>query len=367
MEVVAPQAIRQRKALGLLALVALASLARLAESVSIGLFLGSLIAFTLEPLYTRLRRWKVGAGPSALILSLGATLGVGATVGSLVALIVADWGGLLESARSLLAPGAPLRKLIGGIEARLAAFHLDVAGLTAKLENEMLSLGSQAAGVAAGVAGTTLRIALTLVFMTMAAYYLLRHWAELVDLAEQTLPFDRRHTRSLLDQFRKVGRQVLLGTVLTGLVQGLLASLGYWVTGVSTPAFFGAFTAVASLVPVVGAAVGWVGVGLGLIVLGHVGAGIAELIYGALVVGILTDYVIRPRLVGRDKGVPAIVMLASLFGGVETFGVIGLILGPVIASLALAVLRTYAGDLRPATLAVDGSPRAGSGSGAQLP
>ena len=78
---------------------------------------------------------------------------------------------------------------------------------------------------------------------------------------------------------------------------------------------------------------------------GHVGAGLAELIYGALIVGIVSDYVIRPRLVGSEKGVPAILMFVALFGGVETFGVIGLILGPVIATLSLAVLKTYAREV----------------------
>jgi predicted PurR-regulated permease PerM len=64
-----------------------------------------------------------------------------------------------------------------------------------------------------------------------------------------------------------------------------------------------------------------------------------------VVVGIVTDYVIRPRLVGSEQGVPAILTFIALFGGVEVFGVIGLILGPVIATLSWAVLQTYAHDV----------------------
>ena len=70
-----------------------------------------------------------------------------------------------------------------------------------------------------------------------------------------------------------------------------------------------------------------------------------ELAYGGLVVGIVADYVIRPRLVGNEQGVPAIVTFIALFGGVEVFGVIGLIVGPVIATLSWAILKTYAQEI----------------------
>jgi predicted PurR-regulated permease PerM len=59
----------------------------------------------------------------------------------------------------------------------------------------------------------------------------------------------------------------------------------------------------------------------------------------------VSDYVIRPRLVGREEGVPAIVVFVALFGGVEVFGVIGLILGPILATLSVAILATYAREV----------------------
>ena len=119
--------------------------------------------------------------------------------------------------------------------------------------------------------------------------------------AERMLPLERKHTHALLDQFRTVGRQVLLGTVVTGLVQGLFAAFGYWITGVREPAFFGALTAIASLVPGVGTVLVWAPVGVALLLGGHLGAGLVELTYSALTVGIISDYVVRPRLVGSGS------------------------------------------------------------------
>jgi predicted PurR-regulated permease PerM len=336
---------RERRALGFLALAAMVALARLAMPVGVGLFLGALLAFTLEPAYARVRRRGMGPGPAALLCALGATVIISATVAALSTLLVTRGVTLLGTVRDLLAPGNALRTFVDGASARLTAVHINVADLSAKIEDGVLSLGSQIAGIAAQVAGLTFTVLLTLFFMTMAAYFVLRHWGSIGSRAELLLPFERRHTHALLDQFRTVGRQVLLGTVLTGLLQGLLAGIGFWITGAREPAFFGALTSIASLIPGVGTALVWGAVGAVLLLTGHVGAGLAELAYGVVVVGILTDYVIRPRLVGSEKGVPAILTFIALFGGVEVFGVIGLILGPVIATLSWAVLQTYARDV----------------------
>ena len=231
---------------------------------------------------------------------------------------------------------------------RLAALHVAPASLSAKLENEILALGSRAAGFAADAAGATFSGFLTLLFMALAAYFVLRHWSALVARAESMLPFAPRHTHALLDQFRSVGRQVLRGTLLTGLVQGLFAAIGYVIAGSAEPALLGVLTAVASLVPAIGTMLVWAPVGIGLMALGHTGAGVFTLCWGLVVVVVIPDYVIRPRLVRGESGVPSVLTFMSLFGGVEVFGLVGLILGPVIVTLAVAVLRTYDVELRAA-------------------
>src|SRR5262249_6936234 len=130
--------------------------------------------------------------------------------------------------------------------------------------------------------------------------------------------------------------------VVTGLAQGAFAAVGYWVTGVPEPAFFGAATAVASLVPGVGTLLVWVPAGLFLIATRHPGVGALRLVWGGLVGVGASDYVIRPRLVGGHGTMPALMTFAALFGGVEVFGLAGLILGPLIMSLSYAILRIFA-------------------------
>lgn len=340
-EVATPAHAREQRALGFLALGALLVVVRLAMPVGVGLFLGVVLAFALEPINTGLRKRNVKAGTAALVCTLGATVVVASTVIGLTTLIVTRGIAMIEVLRDKLAPGGPLRAFAESTINRLGSFHVNTDDVTQRLESEAGNLASRAASLAAQIAGITFGGFLTLLFMALAAHFVLRSWGDIVSRAEHVLPFEPRHTHALLDQFRVVGREVLLGTVVTGLAQGVLAAFGYWITGVPEPAFFGALTALASLIPGVGTLLVWVPIGIVLLLTGHSLAGLLEITYAALTVGIASDYVIRPRLVGRKKNVPSVLMFTSLFGGVEVFGVIGLIVGPVLVTLCLAVLKTY--------------------------
>jgi predicted PurR-regulated permease PerM len=340
-----PRKARQARALDFLALVALAALVRLASPVGVGLFLGALLGFTLLPVYERLRTRGWGAGAAALTCTLG-SMGVVSTAAVGLGILFVTRGVTLAAALpTLLAPGGALREFADRMLQSAARFHLDPNQLSSRLEQEAVNLGSRAASIAGQIAGTTFGALLTVFFMTVTAYSVLRHWTSLVRRLELTLPLDQRHTHALLDQFRKVGREVLLGTLVTGLAQGILAALGYWITGIPDPAFFGAFTAVASLVPAVGTLLVWIPLGVYRIATGHVAAGLISLTYSALIVGVATDYYLRPKLLGGDKDVPLLLTFVSLFGGVEVFGLVGLVLGPVIVTVSLAVLKTYQAEV----------------------
>lgn len=187
-------------------------------------------------------------------------------------------------------------------------------------------------------------------------HVMLHHWPRIVAALERVSPLRDQYTRALLEEFRRVGRITLFGTVVTGLLQGLLAGIGFWITGVPRSLFLGIATAIASLVPAVGTLLVWVPAGLYLFATGHPTMAAILLLWGALVVVGFSDYVIRPRLVG-EEGMPAIVTFLSLFGGLETMGLTGLIAGPVIMALAVSVLRLYAREPK----AADGAPGAAGG------
>ncbi len=185
-----------------------------------------------------------------------------------------------------------------------------------------------------------------LLFAMLSMHLILRRWQTLAREAAQTLPLRPSYTATLFAEFKRVGRATLLGTIVTGMAQGSLATLGYWILRVPEANFFGAVTAVASLIPAVGTLLVWVPIGVVLLLGGHTARGVLVLVWGAAIVVGVVDYFIRPRLVRGEKGLPTLVIFAALFGGVEAFGLKGLIVGPVLMSLAISVLRLYASEVR---------------------
>jgi predicted PurR-regulated permease PerM len=332
----------ERQALGVFAVIAIAAIAWIARPVGVGILMGTLIAFSIQPLYERAVERTRRPALAALGCVVVSTIALVATMSGLVSLFISRGRVMGQSLSASLKQGGGLWEVAQKLAARLGGFEVHVEELRAKLIEATTELASRAAAIAATVATTTFDLLLALFFAMMTLSFVLRHWTTITLRAEDMLPLRPRYTRALLDEFQRVGRTTLLGTVVTGLAQGAFAAVGYWITGVPEPAFFGAATAVVSLVPGVGTLLVWVPAGLFLIGTGHPGMGALELVWGSLVVVGASDYIIRPRLVGGHGTMPALMTFAALFGGVEVFGLAGLILGPLAMSLSFAILRIFA-------------------------
>jgi predicted PurR-regulated permease PerM len=330
-----------QRALRIAALLAFLAIVWITRPVGIGVVLGMLTAFTLLPLFVRLREVRYLSSLAALICVATALLATLLALGSMGYLIIERGGILLREHLSALAPGGPVRHFFEQMNVRLPRFGIHPDRLAERIGGATTDLSMRLAGMASALARATVSTLLTLFFLLLTCYYMLQNWSALSCHAELLVPLEPRDTRALLNEFRRVGRSVLLGTVLTGIAQGVLAGLGYWMTGVPEAAFFGTLTAIASLLPGVGTLLIWVPVGIVLLLSGHVTRGIVELLWGLVVIVGCCDYLLRPQLVGRNGELPGLLTLIGLFGGLEVFGLVGLILGPVIISLAVALLRIY--------------------------
>ena len=329
------------RALAWLAAAALLIIAWLSHLFATGLLLGALMGFTLEPVYDRLARWS----RRPLLASVATVLATGLViVGAVVAFVssfVTQAVALIAAAREGLKPGGALIGWLDAVTGWLGRFGISTENLRQRLEGAATEIASGSAAVAGTAASVTVRTLLGLFFALLTMHVILRHWPRMVATVEGVCPLRPEYTRALLEEFRRVGRLTLSGTIVTGLAQGALAGLGYWITGVPTPLFLAVATAIASLVPAVGTLLIWIPAGIYLFAVGSPAMGVVELLWGALVVVGFSDYVIRPRLVG-DEEMPVILTFLALFGGLEVMGLMGLIAGPVIMALAVAVLRLYA-------------------------
>jgi predicted PurR-regulated permease PerM len=335
----------EHSALGWAAVIATAVLIWLVLPIGAGILLGTLLAFMAQRLMQALEprlggRWAALATVGASIVALAGTLG------GLAWLFIARGTVLAGQLIDAFKPGGFADHGLTAIAGITDRFGVSRAALEDRARELAASAASRATDVAETLASTTGGALLSLFFAMLSMHYILRNWDAVLRRAQETFPLRPDYTAALFAEFRQVGRTTLVGTLGTALAQGAFATIGYAIAGVPEPVLFGAATALASFVPAVGVLLLLVPVAIGLSLAGHVGAAIFEIAWGAVLVIGACDYVIRPRLVRGEGKVPSLVTFAALFGGVEVFGLKGLIVGPVLMALAISILRLHATEMR---------------------
>jgi predicted PurR-regulated permease PerM len=134
-------------------------------------------------------------------------------------------------------------------------------------------------------------------------------------------------------------KAVVYGLVLAALFQGTLAGIGYWLAGTGAPVFLAALTTLLGLIPFAAPTLWW-SIGVWLVLSGRTVAGVALLVWGAIVVG-GTDHMVRPFLISREAEIPFLVVMFGVLGGLAAFGLVGLFVGPVLLAVLLAIWREW--------------------------
>ncbi len=182
---------------------------------------------------------------------------------------------------------------------------------------------------------------LTDLFITLfIMFYFFRDGDKLINRIKYLSPLDDRHEEVLMQRFISVSRATIKGTLLIGLAQGTLGGLTLWIFGVASPILWGSVMVILSIIPLVG---GWLVLypaAIIQLILGNTWQGISIMIVAAVVISNV-DTLLRPRLVGRDAGMHDLLIFFSTIGGISLFGIMGFIIGPVIAVFFLTILDIY--------------------------
>jgi predicted PurR-regulated permease PerM len=177
-----------------------------------------------------------------------------------------------------------------------------------------------------------------LAIMAISLFYFFLDGPAMIRSAMALSPLDDEYEQQLLAEFDQVSRAVVVATLLSAVVQGLLAGIGYFAVGTQSVFLLTLFTMVLALVPFVGAAAVWLPVCLWLgIVHGRWPAAIMLGIWGAGVVS-MADNVIKPIVLHGQSRLHPLLALLSVLGGVNALGPIGILVGPMVVSILQVVL-----------------------------
>jgi predicted PurR-regulated permease PerM len=179
------------------------------------------------------------------------------------------------------------------------------------------------------------------VFVTvLAMFYLYRDGHSIVSRLRQVLPFEEERRERLVYETREVIYASVTSTLAAAGVHGALGGIAFAIAGVHSAVFWGVMMGFFSLVPLVGSALIWVPISVSLMIGGHLGKGIFLVLFCSLIVG-LVDNVVRPWLISGRAEMSGLLIFISILGGIAVFGLLGVVLGPIVVAMAANILDLY--------------------------
>ncbi|MFA6270158.1 MAG: AI-2E family transporter [Candidatus Paceibacterota bacterium] len=181
---------------------------------------------------------------------------------------------------------------------------------------------------------------LNFILMIIALYYFFIYGDRIKKGLMFWSPLPDEHDEEFIETLKSSVDAVLRGRILISIVQGALIGVGFFIFGIGSPVLWGFVGGIASLVPVLGTSVVTVPAVAYLFLSGHTAFGVGLLIWTVLLVGLVDNFLSVILLKNKIKVHP-LVVLFSILGGVELFGMIGFLVGPVVVSSFMALMKIY--------------------------
>lgn len=186
--------------------------------------------------------------------------------------------------------------------------------------------------------GEALEFLFDLVLAFLTLFFFLRDGHRLVHWLRQLVPLGLDQTSELFSRIRDMIHATVFGGFAVALAQGALGGILFWVLGIPVPLLWGLIMGLLSLLPPLGAWLIWIPAGIVLLLQGHIVKAVILLAGGAFAVS-LVDNILRPIIIGERTQLPTLLIFFSLAGGIHVFGAPGLIAGPIVVALLIAILE----------------------------
>jgi predicted PurR-regulated permease PerM len=191
-----------------------------------------------------------------------------------------------------------------------------------------------------GLLGGVLGVVVQTFFVLFTLYYLLKDADRIAPAIRDALPLERSQAEQVFARTRDIVSASLNGVLVISAIQGLMGGLAFWALGLPSPVLWGVVMFLLSMIPLTGAAIVWLPAAIYLASIGAWGKAIALTAWGAGAIG-MVDNVLRPRLVGERTRLHELIVFFSVLGGLQVFGVMGLVVGPVIVAVTISLVEVF--------------------------
>ena len=316
------------------------------------IILAFLIASASYPLYWRLKKiLKNRDSTAALIMSLFIMLILIIPVGGFIGTLSNEAFDFYNRTKSSVS-SVSLIKIQEAIEGdsiwaqrarkfgELANIKIDAKNLqdlaSAIGKNVGLFLSKQLSSIASNLLSFLVHFFL----MILIIYYIFKDGIRLKEYLSGLLPFPPEQQELVTHKFREMGRAVIIGNGLSGVIQGIIGGFGFFIFGLGSPFLWGTVIGFMAFLPIIGASIIFIPTTIIILIQGKTGIAISYFIYN-LIYSSIIEYLVKPRLIGKSMSMNPILVFLGILGGLKLFGILGIIYGPLIMTIFFTLAEIY--------------------------
>lgn len=302
----------------------------------------AVLAVLFNPLHKRIIAGTGHPGLSAMISTVIVVAVILVPITLLTLSVAKEIGEVAKNAQaffgSLLGPNSPtLERIMNWLGRYIDTSHLNPQEyLLEKLNNISGAIAGRTLWFVGGVVGAIVQA----FFIVFTMYYLFRDGDRIYDAMLDVIPLERAQTKQIFDRTREVIYASVYGVIVIAGIQGTLGGLAFAFLGLSGALMWGVAMFFLSIIPMMGSFLVWVPAAIYLALSGHWGKALILVVWGAFVIGTIDNF-LRPKLVGQRARLHELLIFFSVIGGLKIWGVLGLVLGPVVIAITLALLDIF--------------------------
>jgi predicted PurR-regulated permease PerM len=302
----------------------------------------TVLVVVFYPVHRKLLARTKRPGTSALLSCLLVVVTILLPVTLITIVLVHELSGFAENLKAnvsaLLDPNSP----VTGRFLRWLGQYMDVEQFRSQdyLAERLKGMGGAIAGRTLGFVGGVVGVVIEIFFVIFTMYYLFRDGNRIVTALPEVLPLERAQSEKILARTREVISASVYGVLVIASIQGALGGLMFWALGLPSPLVWAVVMTLLSMIPMAGSFIVWVPAAIFLAVSGFWVKAIILTAWGALVIGTVDNF-LRPKLVGEKTKLHELFIFFSVLGGLKVFGVLGIVLGPVVLAVTLALLDVF--------------------------
>lgn len=273
------------------------------------------------------KRWRKTG--TAVLFILGSLVIIALPLYFSIRLISSELSILLNNSAELVA------------DARLVGQKIyEVTGVQLMTDENILTFQKQAATIIPSLLNSSASILSNFAVMFFLLYFMLVNGREIEKFLDRFIPLKEENIDMLSQETRNMIRANAIGIPVLAIIQGVVATIGYWIFGVKDFALWGFLTGVFSMVPIVGSALIWAPLCIYLFAIDKTGKAIGLMLYAALLISNI-DYVVRLTLLRKFMDVHPVITVFGVIVGLGLFGFWGVIFGPLLISYFVILIRIY--------------------------